>query len=127
METTELLQPLKDKFRDGGLKSIKYIGNDKFRLSWDSELNLPNHILEVRPIKDNFSIGLLFEINTSTIVVKGEVYQYEYTGALTNLFEITELCEGYKIERLGKEYLRDYKVIKSDINGNIENKQLLIK
>ena len=127
METSELKEVIETKFKESGLKECNYIPNtDKFRIVWDSDLKLSDYIFEVRPLKEGFAIGLFFEINTSTIIVNGSIYQYEYTGALTNIFEIKETINGYTINRLDKEYLRSSNVIVSDINGNTENKKLSI-
>ena len=120
---------LKEFYKENFIDSTK-LSNTEYEITFKSHTNeneTDTYILELREVKENTFIGLLFEVVTSTILYKGQLVQINYKGSMVNMIEVNKNFEGYKINKLDKEYLRYNEVIVSRINKLTNKKELQIK
>lgn len=120
---------LKEFYKENFIDSTK-LNNTEYEITFKSRTNensTDTYILELREVKENNFIGLLFEVVTSTILYKGQLIQIDTKGSMVNMIEVNKNFEGYKINKLDKEYLRYNKVIVSKVNKLTDKKELQIK
>ena len=84
------------------------------------------YILEIREIKKDRFILLLFSVKSSTIMFHNQLVTLQYKSEMTNMFEMLRTYNGYGIQHFDTNYLWESEVITSQPNKEVSVKKLVI-
>ena len=111
------------------LREIKELSNNEYELKFPNRVDetlTDTYILEIREIKKDRFILLLFSVKSSTIMFHNQLVTLQYKGEMVNMFEMLRTYNGYGIQHFDTNYLWESEVITSQSNKEISVKNLVI-
>ena len=120
-------QAITDYFKN--LREIKELSNNEYELKFPNRVDetlTDTYILEIREIKKDRFILLLFSVKSSTIMFHNQLVTLQYKGEMVNMFEMLRTYNGYGIQHFDTNYLWESEVITSQSNKEVSVKNLVI-
>lgn len=111
------------------LREIKELSNNEYELKFPNRVDetlTDTYILEIREIKKDRFILLLFSVKSSTIMFHNQLVTLQYKGEMVNMFEMLRTYSGYGIQHFDTNYLWESEVITSQHNKEVSVKNLVI-
>ena len=111
------------------LREIKELSNNEYELKFPNRVDetlTDTYILEIREIKKDRFILLLFSVKSSTIMFHNQLVTLQYKSEMTNMFEMLRTYNGYGIQHFDTNYLWESEVITSQSNKEVSVKNLVI-
>ena len=111
------------------LREIRELSNNEYELKFPNRVDetlTDTYILEIREIKKDRFILLLFSVKSSTIMFHNQLVTLQYKGEMVNMFEMLRTYNGYGIQHFDTNYLWESKVITSQHNKEVNVKNLVI-
>ena len=111
------------------LREIKELPNNEYELKFPNRVDetlTDTYILEIREIKKDRFILLLFSVKSNTIMFHNQLVTLQYKGEMVNMFEMLRTYNGYGVQHFDTNYLRESEVITSQPNKEVSVKNLVI-
>ena len=111
------------------LREIRELSNNEYELKFPNRIDetlTDTYILEIREIKKDRFILLLFSVKSSTIMFHNQLVTLQYKGEMVNMFEMLRTYNGYGIQHFDTNYLWESEVITSQPNKEVSTKKLVI-
>ena len=111
------------------LREIKELSKNEYELKFPNRVDetlTDTYILEIREIKKDRFILLLFSVKSSTIMFHNQLVTLQYKGEMVNMFEMLRTYNGYGIQHFDTNYLWESEVITSQSNKEVSVKNLVI-
>ena len=111
------------------LREIRELSNNEYELKFPNRVDetlTDTYILEIREIKKDRFILLLFSVKSSTIMFHNQLVTLQYKGEMVNMFEMLRTYSGYGIQHFDTNYLWESEVITSQHNKEVSVKNLVI-
>ena len=111
------------------LREIRELSNNEYELKFPNRVDetlTDTYILEIREIKKDRFILLLFSVKSSTIMFHNQLVTLQYKSEMTNMFEMLRTYNGYGIQHFDTNYLWESEVITSQHNKEVSVKNLVI-
>lgn len=111
------------------IREITKLSDSEYELKFPNRVDetlTDTYILEIREIKKDKFILLLFNVKGNTILFHNQLVTLQYKSEMTNMFEMFKTYNGYEVKHFDTNYLWESEVITSRPNKATDIKKLVI-